>query len=195
MTKITKNYAIREFASHFRVPLSSTAYDERKIRIEWRNFRRPVSLNLPGKEAHARWKNILSYKRKEFPNICVLAELLYCPTGSNSAVERGFSILTMMLSDIRFKKSYDLMNFRIALKINDRNWTEKEGSEILRALEIYLSKSRRKRKIDEPSSNHTVELTSSESEDSQSNSSDYESYNLSGKENSYNEQSDEGDSL
>ena len=88
------------------------------------------------------------------------------------------------------------MNFRIALKINDRNWTEKEGSEILRrALEIYLSKSRRKRKIDEPSSNHTVELTSSESEDSQSNSSDYESYNLSGKENSYNEQSDEGDSL
>ena len=195
MTKITKNYAIREFASHFRVPLSSTAYDERKIRIEWRNFRRPVSLNLPGKEAHARWKNILSYKRKEFPNICVLAELLYCPTGSNSAVERGFSILTMMLSDIRFKKSYDLMNFRIALKVNDRNWTEKEGSEILRALEIYLSKSRRKRKIDEPSSNHTVELTSSESEDSQSNSSDYESYNLSGKENSYNEQSDEGDSL
>ena len=195
MTKITKNYAIREFASHFRVPLSSTAYDERKIRIEWRNFRRPVSLNLPGKEAHALWKNILSYKRKEFPNICLLAELLYCPTGSNSAVERGFSILTMMLSDIRFKKSYDLMNFRIALKINDRNWTEKEGSEILRALEIYLSKSRRKRKIDEPSSNHTVELTSSESEDSQSNSSDYESYNLSGKENSYNEQSDEGDSL
>ena len=195
MTKITKNYAIREFASHFRVPLSSTAYDERKIRIEWRNFRRPVSLNLPGKEAHARWKNILSYKRKEFPNICVLAELLYCPTGSNSAVERGFSILTMMLSDIKFKKSYDLMNFRIALKINDRNRTEKEGSEILRALEIYLSKSRRKRKIDEPSSNHTVELTSSESEDSQSNSSDYESYNLSGKENSYNEQSDEGDSL
>ena len=196
MTKITKDYAIREFASHFRVPLSSTAYDERKIRIEWRNFRRPVSLNLPGKEARALWKNILSYKRKEFPNICLLAELLYCPSGSNSAVERGFSILTMMLSDIRFKTSYDLMNFRIALKINDRNWTEKEGSEILRrALEIYLSKSRRKRKIDEPSSNRTVELTSSESEDSQSNSSDYESYNLSGKENSYNEQSDEDESL
>ena len=149
MTKITKDYAIREFASHFRVPLSSTAYDERKIRIEWRNFRRPVSLNLPGKEARALWKNILSYKRKEFPNICLLAELLYCPSGSNSAVERGFSILTMMLSDIRFKTSYDLMNFRIALKINDRNWTEKEGSEILRrALEIYLSKSRRKRKTD-----------------------------------------------
>ena len=142
------------------------------------------------------WKNILSYKRKEFPNICLLAELMYCLSGSNSAVEWGFSILTMVLSDRRLKTSHDLMNFRIALKINDRNWTKKERSEIpRRGLEIYHSKSRRKRKIDEPSSNHTVELQSFESEDSQSDSSDYESYNLSGKENSYNKQSDEDESL
>ena len=102
----------------------------------------------------------------------------------------------MVLSDRRLKTSHDLMNFRIALKINDRNWTKKERSEIpRRGLEIYHSKSRRKRKIDEPSSNHTVELQSFESEDSQSDSSDYESYNLSGKENSYNKQSDEDESL
>ena len=88
------------------------------------------------------------------------------------------------------------MNFLIALKINDRNWSEKERSEILqRVLEIYLSKSRQKRKIYEPSSNHTVEVQSSESEESQSDSSDHDSYNLSGKENSYNEQSDKDESL
>ena len=40
-----------------------------------------------------------------------------------------------------------------------------------------------------------MELQSFESEDSQSDSSDYESYNLSGKENSYNKQSDEDESL
>ena len=109
------------------------------------------------------WKDILSYKGKEFPNICLLVELMYCLSGSNSAFKRGFSILTMMLSDRRLKTSHDLMNFRIALKINNRNWTKKEGSEILgQALEIYLSKSRRKRKIDKPSFNHTVELQSSE---------------------------------
>ena len=68
---------------------------------------------------------------------------MYCLSGSNSAVERRFSILTMMLSERRLKTSHDLMNFRIALKINDRNWSEKERSEILRrALEIYLSKNR-----------------------------------------------------
>ena len=113
---------------------------------------------------------------------------MYCLSGSNSTVERQFSILTMMLSDRRLKTSHDLMNFCNALKTNDRNWSEKERSEILRrALEIYLSKSRQKRKNDEPSSNHTVEVQSSESEESQSDSSGYDSYNLSGKENSYNE--------
>ena len=121
---------------------------------------------------------------------------MYCLSSSNSAVERGFSILTMMLSDRRLKTLHDLMNFRIAFKINDRNWSEKERSVILRrALEIYVRKGRRKRKTDEASSNHTVELQSSESEDSQSDLSDYEFYNLSGKENSYNEQSDEDESL
>ena len=43
-------HEIREFASHFRVPLSSTAYDETKIRIEWRNFHRHVSLIFLGKK-------------------------------------------------------------------------------------------------------------------------------------------------
>ena len=40
-----------------------------------------------------------------------------------------------------------------------------------------------------------MELQSSEGEDSQSDSSDYDFYNLFGKENSYNEQSDEDESL
>ena len=63
-----------------------------------------MSLNLPGKEGHVLWKNILSYKPKEFPNIGLLAELMYCLSGLNSAVERGFSILTMIFSDRRLKK-------------------------------------------------------------------------------------------
>ena len=143
---------IREFASHFHIPLSRIAYDKTKIRLKWRNFHCHVSLNLPGKEAHVLWKNILSYKQKEFPNICLLAELMYCLSTSNSAIKRGFSILTMMLSDRRLKTSHDLTNFRIALKINNRNWNDlrdlQKRSEILWwALEICLSKSRRKEKL------------------------------------------------
>ena len=126
---------IREFASHFHIPLSRIAYDKTKIRLKWRNFHCHVSLNLPGKEAHVLWKNILSYKQKEFPNICLLAELMYCLSASNSAMKRGFSILTMMLSDRRLKTLHDLTNFRIALKINNRNWNDlrdlQKRSEIL----------------------------------------------------------------
>ena len=49
---------------------------------------------------------------------------MYCLSASNSAIERGFSILTMMLSDRRLKTSHDLTNLCIALKINDRNWND-----------------------------------------------------------------------
>ena len=74
--------------------------------------------------------------------MCLLAELMYCLSGCNSAVEIGFSILTMMLSDRKLKTLHDLINFCIVLKIKDKNWREKERSE---ALEIYLSKNRRKK--------------------------------------------------
>ena len=47
---------IRGFASHFHIPLLSTAYDETKIRLTWINFHGHVSLNPPGKEAPVLWK-------------------------------------------------------------------------------------------------------------------------------------------
>ena len=145
-----QNWQDKRICFSFPHPTSRITYDETKIRLKWRNFHCHVSLNLPGKEAHLLWKNIQSYKRKEFPNICLLAELMYCLSASNSAIERGFSILTMMLSDRRLKTSHDLTNFCIALKINDRNWNDLNVLEekiLWWALEIYLSKSRRKEKL------------------------------------------------
>ena len=112
---------------------------------------------------------------------------MYCLSGCNSAVEIGFSILTMMLSDRRLKTLHNLINFRIILKIKDKNWRGTERSEMLQqALEIYLSKNRRKKltiKKDEPSSNHIVEVQSSDSKESHSHLSYYDSCKLSGKEN------------
>ena len=94
------------------------------------------------------------------------------------------------------KTSDGLMNFWIALEINNKNWSEKEKSEILWwALEIYLSQNRQKWEIDEPSSSHIVEVQSSDSKESHSHSSDYDSYNLPGKDNSCNEQFEEEESL
>ena len=151
---------------------------------------------MSGKEVRVLWKNIMCYKRKEFPNICLLAEIMLCLSGSNSAVERGFSILTMMLSDRRLKTSHELMNYRIIIKINNKNWSDKERSEILlRALEIYMTtKSRRKRKLDKPSLPHdhqSIEIHDSKGEESDSSHySDCDVYDLSDND-SYNEHSDE----
>ena len=88
-----------------------------------------LSLNFPGKEACVLWKNV-SYKQKEFPNICLLAELMYCLFESNLAVIRGFSIFTM-LSDRRLKRLHDLINFCIALQINSKNWSKNGRPKIL----------------------------------------------------------------
>ena len=55
-----------------------------------------------------------------------------------------------MLSDKRLRTSHKLMNMRLVVSINDRNWDIKEREEIIeKALEIYLSKKSRKRKLDE----------------------------------------------
>ena len=53
-----------------------------------------------------------------------------------------------MLSDRRLKTSHEVLEMRMRVKINDKNWSDKGWNEILeKATKIYLS-SRRKRKLD-----------------------------------------------
>ena len=125
---------------HFSSPLTAARYDNKKVILEWRSLSHNVNISLSKKEPRILWKTIMNYKRNEYPNKCLLAELMITLSGSNSEVERGFSILTMMLFDRRLKTSLDLMNYHLTIKINDKNWSEAEKSEILqRALQIYLS--------------------------------------------------------
>ena len=78
-------------------------------------------------------------------------------SGSNSAFERGFSILTMMLSDRLLKTSHALMNYRIIIKCNDKVWSNQEREEILkRALSIYLEKNSEKGRLIQAAANVEV---------------------------------------
>ena len=92
-------------------------------------------------------------------------------SSSNSAFERGFSILTMMPSDRLLKTSHALMSYRIIIKCNDKFWSNREREEILkRALSIYLEKRPRKRKIDTTAAaNVEVELSDSDTDSNQEN--------------------------
>lgn len=92
------NDAIVTFANHFQTTLAVTSYDSSKVLREWRMLRNYVKVWFRKVEAEDLWKKIINFKRDEFPNVCALAEILISISGSNSSVERAFSMLTNMLS-------------------------------------------------------------------------------------------------
>ena len=141
------NDAIVNFAAHFQSTLASAGYDSTKALREWRMLRNYVKVwlsNVPNEEL---WKKIIAFKKQEFPNVCLLAEILISISGSNSSVERAFSMLTNMLSDKRLSMKHGRMESILITGANDKNWSTKEREEIIeRAVEIYLEK-RRKRTV------------------------------------------------
>ena len=58
--------------------------------------------------------------------------------------ERGFSILTGMMSDRRLSLKHETLEDLLMVKVNHGNWTEQERNEILqRALDSYMSTRRK----------------------------------------------------
>ena len=144
---------LEQFSSHFKEQLAEPGFDWQKAIKEWKHIQRHIKQNLPGKSALQVWKSILQYKRTKFPNICLLVEIIFSLSGSKSSIERAFSVLTMMLTDKRLKSWHDLLEMRMLVKINNKNWNNRDREEIIkRALEIYVSSKRRKRKLDAPES-------------------------------------------
>ena len=140
---------LSEFASHFEKPLQGTKFDLKIALKEWSTFKKFVAYNMKGTEARQLWASILAYREKEYPNLCILAKLMVAISGSNSNVERAFSILRLLLSDKRLSTSHTLMEMRLRFAVNDIIWTEKEQEDLLtHATELYLMKNR-KRKLDE----------------------------------------------
>ena len=73
----------------------------------------------------------------------LMAKLLLSIFGSNSSVERGFSILTLMFSDHRLPTSKEVFEERIILSANYRNWSDTEQQGIVEvAVDAYMKKRR-----------------------------------------------------
>ena len=89
------------------------------------------------------WQNIITYRKAEYPNICMLVSLIICLAGSNSSVERAFSVLTLILSDRRLALRHDTIRNLMLIKCNDRNWSFDEKEQIIHnALDAYFEKRR-----------------------------------------------------
>ena len=91
------------------------------------------------------WKKIFVFRRSEFPNVCLLVELIFSVSSSNSAVERCFNILSQILSDTRLSMEHDTVNMLMIIKCNNMIWSEEERNDLIkRATEIYMKKTRKK---------------------------------------------------
>ncbi|MCP4484342.1 MAG: hypothetical protein GY823_07275 [Flavobacteriaceae bacterium] len=92
---------------------------------------------------------MFQYKRNEYPNLCICAEIIITMSGSNSTVEQAFSTLRLLLSDRRLRMKHSRMEQLLFICANDKNWSDDEREEILeRNVELYLEKRRKKRLVD-----------------------------------------------
>ena len=96
------------------------------------------------------WKHVLLYKIQDFPNLCLLVQMIFSISGSNSATERSFSILTLLLTDRHTKLAHDTIRMLLSIKISDHLWSEQECDNIIsEAVDLYMS-APRKKQVDIP---------------------------------------------
>jgi hypothetical protein len=148
-----KEYGIQDIsamAAHFANPLSLVSFDLPKALREWKSFKVFVKTRYPKlPDANSLWKSVLSCRKDEFPHLCKLASLIISISGSNSSVERMSSVVTNILSDKRLSMSYPTLNDSVVIYGNDGLWNLQEKDKIInRAVEIYLAKNNRQRKVD-----------------------------------------------
>ena len=161
---------IKELARYFADLLSAANFDESMCFKEWRSFKNYVNANHRGAEATFLWEKVFQYKRLEYPNLCLLAEIIYCLSGSNSTVERAFSLLTLLLSDKRLSMRHATMEQVMMININDKIWTSLERESIITAaVHKYLAKQRLKRVDGPPKKCIHLDVVTIESDDDDDN--------------------------
>ncbi|XP_065665100.1 zinc finger protein 862-like [Hydra vulgaris] len=130
--------------NEFFYPLEKLGMDFKMVLSEWRAAKLLINAQYTTALTPLQiWQNIFLYYKIKFPNLSLLVELLMCIAGSNSAVERVFSILTVILTDRRLKMNHSTMEDSIIIAGNDTNFTQQERDDILsRAVDIFLDKRR-----------------------------------------------------
>ena len=106
------------------------------------------------------WEKLLEYQKQTFPNMCILAELIFLLAGSYSTLEHGFCMLTIILTNRHLKMSHSTLENLILIRCNDRIWLDYEQNEIIQqATDIHLAKQRKLRLDGEETSNKRRKVT------------------------------------
>ena len=131
-------------AERFETTLAAHGFSAKQVPREWKDLQITVRSYYAGVSARVLWQRIAQYSQVQFRNILMLVDIVFTLGSSNSVVERGFSILTGMMSDRRLSLKHETLEDLLMVKVNHGNWTEQEQNEILqRALDSYMSTRRK----------------------------------------------------
>lgn len=175
---------------HFEKPLVNQEFDLEKCLKEWKSFKILVRESYDKFLAKNLWKMVLKSRHEEYPQLALLAKLLFAISGSNSTVERAFSTLSLILTDRRISLRHESLENIMLIHGNDCNWSAKEKDEIIsRAREIYTEKRRRtrlegepmikKRKTTKKTDNNQMTESASSDEESESDGENYSAFETS----------------
>ena len=117
--------SITSVADRFEISLSLTNFDKESPVKEWKKLKNHVKVNhkkqlimneLTSVEI---WEKLFKCQKQTSLNMCILAELILLLAGSNSAVKRGFSMLTNILTNWCLKMSHSTLKNLILIRSND----------------------------------------------------------------------------
>ena len=137
--------SITTVADRFEIPLSLTNFDKESAVKEWKKLKNHLKVNhkkqlIMNEVTYVEiWKKLLKYQKQTFPNICILAEVILSLAGSNSAAERGFSMLTNILTNRHLKMSLSTVENLILIRCNDSICLDYERNKIIH---VHLAKQR-----------------------------------------------------
>ena len=101
--KLYGNEELKCMSEAFAAPLRHASFNEATALKEWKSLKNVVNANY--NYSASTMVPVCKYKRREFPNICLLVQIIMCLSASNSTMERAFSLLTLLLSDRRLTSS------------------------------------------------------------------------------------------
>jgi len=173
----TELQCLEKMVEHFKVPLEhhGFTFESPKLKAEWKDLKHLVRNFYPGVRCKKLWKQILQYRMEQFPNICLLAQIVLAIGVSNSVVESGFSHLSSMLTDRRLSLNHSTMEDLLLLKINHHSWVDSDRDEIITSALKKYTRKRRCTKLDNTPFNmlgiHHVKRKRQNSDSSSSSSS------------------------
>ena len=124
---------IETFSHHFSMRLVESGFEVQKCFSESKRFKFYVKANYKPAERDVRnvWKGTLQYHRNDYPNFCLLAEIIISLSGSNSSVQRAFSTLSNILSDRHMSSKHATLENLLLVKLKDKVWNDVEQEEII----------------------------------------------------------------